>query len=328
MSINKEAYLCLSAMLRAREPRMLTADRAGRMLEASGFEESAKLLGDCGYDDLSGLNAAGIDRALSERRAAIFKELENLVPDKALVELFRLKYDYHNAKAVIKGEAMGVEPTRLMSVSGRVAPEKLKTAFDEERTSELPPVLGAAMVEAAETLARTANPQLADFELDRACFKEMKDLSAELDNPFISGYVRLLIDAANLKSAVRTVRMHKSADFLSSVLIKGGTDVDRVAAADGEGLAALFAHGPLEKAAAAGAEAAAGGSMTNFELLCDNAVNDYLRSAKLISYGPEVVAAYIAAVENEITAVRMILTGSLAGVKADTIRERLRDLYA
>ena len=47
--MNKEAYLCLSAMLRAREPRMLTADRAARMLEASGFEESAKLLGDCGY---------------------------------------------------------------------------------------------------------------------------------------------------------------------------------------------------------------------------------------------------------------------------------------
>ncbi len=326
--MNKEAYLCLSAMLRAREPRMLTADRAGRMLEASGFEESAKLLGDCGYEDLGGLSAAEIDAALSERRAAIFAELENLVPDKALVELFRLKYDYHNAKAVIKGEAMGVDPLRLMSSSGRVAPEKLKTAFDEERTSELPAVLGAAMVEAAGTLARTANPQLADFDLDQACFAEMKGIAEELGNPFISGYVRLLIDAANLKSAVRTARMHKSADFLSSVLIKGGTDVDRVAAADGDGLAALFAHGPLEKAAAAGAEAISGGSMTAFELLCDNAVNDYVRSAKLISYGPEAVAAYIAAVETEITAVRMILTGSLAGVDAETIRERLRDLYA
>ena len=107
--MNKEAYLCLSAMLRARETRMLTADRAARMLEASGFEESVKLLADCGYEDLSGLNAAGIDAALSERRAAILSELENLVPDKALVELFRLKYDYHNAKAVLKGEAMGVE---------------------------------------------------------------------------------------------------------------------------------------------------------------------------------------------------------------------------
>ncbi len=326
--MNKEAYLCLSAMLRARETRMLTADRAARMLEASGFEESVKLLADCGYEDLSGLNAAGIDAALSERRAAILSELENLVPDKALVELFRLKYDYHNAKAVLKGEAMGVDPLRLMSSSGRVAPEKLKAAFDEERVSDLPPVLGAAMVEAGSTLARTANPQLADFELDRACFDEMKTIAAELDNPFLAGYVKLLIDAANLKSAVRTARMRKSADFLSSVLIKGGADVDRIAAADGDGLAAIFAHTPLEKAAAAGAEAIAGGSMTVFELLCDNAVNDYLRSAKLVSYGPEVVAAYFAAVETEITAVRMILTGSLAGVDAETIKERLRDLYA
>ena len=326
--MNKEAYLCLSAMLRARETRMLTADRAARMLEASGFEESVKLLADCGYEDLSGLNAAGIDAALSERRAAILSELENLVPDKALVELFRLKYDYHNAKAVLKGEAMGVDPLRLMSSSGRVAPEKLKAAYDEERVSDLPPVLGAAMVEAGSTLARTANPQLADFELDRACFDEMKTIAAELDNPFLAGYVKLLIDAANLKSAVRTARMRKSADFLSSVLIKGGADVDRIAAADGDGLAAIFAHTPLEKAAAAGAEAIAGGSMTAFELLCDNAVNDYLRSAKLVSYGPEVVAAYVAAVETEITAVRMILTGSLAGVDAETIKERLRDLYA
>ena len=326
--MNKEAYLCLSAMLRARETRMLTADRAARMLEASGFEESVKLLADCGYEDLSGLNAAGIDAALAERRAAILSELENLVPDKALVELFRLKYDYHNAKAVLKGEAMGVDPLRLMSSSGRVAPEKLKAAYDEERVSDLPPVLGAAMVEAGSTLARTANPQLADFELDRACFDEMKTIAAELDNPFLAGYVKLLIDAANLKSAVRTARMRKSADFLSSVLIKGGADVDRIAAADGDGLAAIFAHTPLEKAAAAGAEAIAGGSMTVFELLCDNAVNDYLRSAKLVSYGPEVVAAYVAAVETEITAVRMILTGSLAGVDAETIKERLRDLYA
>ena len=78
--MNKEAYLCLSAMLRARETRMLTADRAARMLEASGFEESVKLLADCGYEDLSGLNAAGIDAALSERRAAILSELETSFP--------------------------------------------------------------------------------------------------------------------------------------------------------------------------------------------------------------------------------------------------------
>lgn len=328
MAINKEAYLCLSAMLRARETRMLSADKAARMLESAGFEESAKLLADSGYEDLSGLSAAEIDAALSARRAALFAEVERLAPDKALVTLFRLKYDYHNAKAVLKAEAVGADPLRLMSASGRVAPEKLKTAFDEERVSELPDALGTAMVEAGATLARTANPQLADFELDRAYFEEMRATAEGLDNAFVSGYVRLLIDAANLKSAVRTARMHKSALFLRDALIRGGTDADRIANADGDALAALFAHTPLEKAAAAGAEAMHGGSMTRFERENDNAVNAYIRGSKLIAYGPEVVVSYLAAVENEITAVRMILTGMLAGVPAGTIRERLRDLYA
>ena len=93
-------------------------------------------------------------------------------------------------------------------------------------------------------------------------------------------------------------------------------------------LAALYASTKLEKAAALGADALAGGSMTAFEQACDNAVNAYLRGAKLVSYGPEAVCAYLAAVEGEIQAVRMILTGRLAGVKPQAIRERLRDLYA
>ena len=68
--------------------------------------------------------------------------------------------------------------------------------------------------------------------------------------------------------------------------------------------------------------------MTAFELACDNAVTDFLKDAKLVGFGPETLVAYLAATEGEITAVRMILTGRLAGIEPDTIRERLRDLYA
>ena len=74
--------------------------------------------------------------------------------------------------------------------------------------------------------------------------------------------------------------------------------------------------------------AADGGSRTAFERACDIAVTAYLRTAKLVSYGPEAVIAFLAAVESEITAVRMLLTGRLAGIEPDTIRERLRDMYA
>ena len=330
MAKKKEAYLSLSAMLRAREPKLLNADRAGRMLDAASFEEAAKLLTDCGYADLSQAGAGEIEAALTQRRNQILDELEQLSPERAIVDLFRIKYDVHNAKVLLKSEAMGVDGTALYSRSGRFAPEKLQELYHEERYSELPESFGKALAEAKSILARTANPQLADFVLDRAMFEEMLAAAKATDCPFLTGYVRLLIDSSNLKSLVRTGRMHKDTDFLREVLLPGGNvDEDRLqTAGDGEGLTALFAHSPLEQAAARGAEALSGGSLTAFERACDNAVNAYLRAAKLVSYGPEAVAAYLAAVEGEITAVRMILTGKLAGIAPETIRERLRDLYA
>lgn len=330
MSNKKEAYLCLSAMLRAREPKLLSGDRAERMLDAGSFEEAAKLLTDCGYADMSGMNAKEIEAALAQRRADIFRELENLAPDKGFVDVFRMKYDYHNAKAIIKAEAMGVDAKRLLSDSGRVAPDALLSVYNDDRCSELPGRLGGAMEQAKAELARSSNPQTADFVLDRAYFAELLDAAKELDCPFLAGYVRILIDSANLKSAVRTLRMGKNADFMADVLIPGGSvGADRIiAAGDKDGIAALYAHTALEKAAALGAEAAGGGNMTEFERACDNAVNAYLEGAKLVSYGPEALIAYLAAAECEITAVRMILTGRLSGIASAVIRERLRDMYA
>ena len=118
--------------------------------------------------------------------------------------------------------------------------------------------------------------------------------------------------------------------FLQDVLFHGGSvSTDRfLTSTDKEALSALFAHTCLEKAAALGAEATEGGTLTAFERACDNAVNSYLGKAKLVSFGSEPLTAYLAALENEMTAARMILTGRLAGISPDALRERLRDLYA
>ena len=330
MSNKREAYLCLSAMLRAREPKLLNNDRAARMLDAASFDEAARMLTDSGYPDMSQMSAKELETSLSARRDEIFAELAKLVPDKAIVDVFKMKYDYHNAKVIIKAEAMGQDARRLMSASGRIEPDKLLETYNEDRLSQLPETFGAALEEAKSTLARTANPQLADFILDRAYFAELRAAALDLGCPFLDGYADILTDSTNLKSAVRTVRMGKGFDFMEEVLIPGGTvDVGRiVAAGDKESITALYANSLLDRAAALGAEAMEGGSMTDFEKACDNAVTAYLKRAKLVSYGPEAAIAYLAAVENEITAVRMILTGRLAGVSSESIRERLRDMYA
>ena len=328
---DRNAYLFLSAYLRAREAKMLTREKAERMLDAASFDEAAKMLTDCGYEDMSSMSVKEVEKALADRRADVFADLANMSPDKELIDVFRIKYDYHNAKTVMKAEAVELEREDLLSDAGRVSPQALVEAFTEDDFKSVPATLGKAAAEAKSVLNRTSNPQLADFILDRAYFAELQEAAEELGSEFLKGYAEILIDSANLRSAVRTLRMNKDGDFLRTALVPGGSvDVERIvtAASSGESLAQLFAVTGLKDAASAGAEAVAGGRMTAFELACDNAVNTYLNKAKLVSFGEAPVIAFIAAVENEITAVRMILTGRLAGIAPDTIRERLRDFYA
>jgi V/A-type H+-transporting ATPase subunit C len=59
----------------------------------------------------------------------------------------------------------------------------------------------------------------------------------------------------------------------------------------------------------------------------DNFLISSLWKSKLVSFGPEPLVTYIIARENEIRALRIILTGKKNRVLPDNIRERLRDVY-
>ena len=324
-------YLALTAMLRAREGKMLDRDRTERMLGAADFGDAAKLLTDCGYEDMSAMNAAQIDEVLSARKLAIYEEIGRMCPEKELVDVFRLKYDYHNAKVLVKAGALGTAAgnSHLFSDMGRIPAEKLADAVAEARYSEVPAVMAAAIQEAQVVLAKTGNSQAAEFIMDRAYHKELLNLAERQNSEYLKGYARILVDAANLGAAVRTVRMKKGVDFLMTALFEGGNASPKAvadAALNGDGLMALFTATPLAGAAALGVDAMKGGSMTRFELACDDAVTSYLGRAKMVSFGAEAVVAYLARLESEITAIRMILTGRLAGIDPAVIRERLRDL--
>ena len=323
-------YLYLSAVLKAREANMLTRDKMERMLTAGSFNDAAKLLVESGWPDMSDHNSAGVDRLLSLRREETFAEVEKSAAEKEIVEVFRTKYDYHNAKAIIKGEGVGVDAGNILSQCGTVPPAKLLEAFREDDFRDIPESLGTAMAEAKGVLARTDNPQAADFVLDKAYYARLLELAGKVTSPFLAEYVRTLIDCANIRTVVRCFRMGKNGDFMQQALIDGG-NVNMESAARGtvtaDELNALFGNTVFREAAVLGGEAMEGGSLTQFEKACDNAVNSSLEKARRTGFGSEVAVGYLAAEENAITAVRMILTGLLSGIDPERLKERLRDTY-
>lgn len=316
-------YLSLSAMLRAREAKMLNRDKMERLLTEPNYADAARMLVDCGYEDMSDMDTKGINEALERHRAAEIAEIYEMVPDKAVVDVFRLKYEYHNVKVIVKSGGAGESMQRLLSGSGRYDIEELLKVYETGENSELPPTLAEAMEEAKVTLARTGDPQLADFILDGAYYAELSALAGRIGDSFITGYVKVLIDSANLRIAVRAMSIGSKAEKLSTALIQGGTiDTEAIFAAmeSRDALEQLYGNTIF-------ADAAAMDGMTAFELAVDNAVNEFLADSALISFGPAAVVGYLAAVENEIMAIRIILTGRLTGIDAKLLRERLRESY-
>ena len=319
-------YLFLSAMLAARSSRMLGRDGIERILNAPGYAECAKMLIENGYADMSEMTAGEVEETLAQRRADIFAELLSLSPASAPVDIFRMKYDYHNIKTAVKSAAQGISAKHLYSRSGRVSPENIERACTSDEASDIPVVLAAAMEEAKTMLARTGSPQSADVLLDKACFAEMADMANATGSEFLAGYVRFMIDALNLKAAVRVLRIGADKGFLLNVLISGGNvDIQRFAEMSSDDFGGIFTATPLTKAAAIAQETLKGAPLAELELACENAEMEYLSTAKLKGFGEMPVVLYIADVLREMTAVRMVLTGLLAGLDKDSIRKKLSD---
>ena len=136
------------------------------------------------------------------------------------------------------------------------------------------------------------------------------------------------IDAANLRALIRTLRMGKNADFLAGVLFESGTvePAAILAAANhpAGGLNEIYGLTRFAQAAEAGETALKGGSLTEFEKRCDDAVSDYLAGAQMIPFGEAPLLAYLAARETEYTNIRILLMGRAAGLSPEVIRSRLR----
>ncbi len=324
-------YLAVSARIRAMENDLLTADQYEQLIAAKSDDELSKLLQSFGYPQLDPRHPEALDADLTAARAEMLEDLGASIPNAANLDVFRIKYDYHNVKAALKANAMGVSPDEMLTGLGRVKAGEFCEAGhapDLSDQNDLPGCLGAAAREGYEILSTTRDPQLSDVAIDRWYFRDLLETAEGTGSAFLTGYVRLQIDCANLRALVRTLRMGKNAEFLRGVLVSGGgIDPDellRVSANGGSGLAELYAPTRLADAAAVGAETLRGGLLTEFEKRCDDAQSVYLDEARLIPFGEEPVVAYLAALETEYMNLRIVLMGHAAGVPADVIRARLR----
>lgn len=325
--IKEEDYLYICTRIKALERNMLTREKLRQMVSAKSEEDALKVLQDAGWQ-LSTL--AGAENAITARRKETLELLYRYAPDRRVIDLFRLKYDYHNAKVYVKAQAQGMEAPDLYSDAGTVPPAVLRRSLTEHKEGGVPKNLYDAALAAEDLLARTRDPQQSDVLLDQAMAVRMLALAKEAGSRFLLSYVQLYIDGCNLRVAVRAARAEKSTEYLRRALSEGGTVSTHRLQGEltPELLQKLFGRGELSKAAEVAGEALLGrGDLAALDKYCDDALMEHLKSARLMPFNEAQVAAYLLAVENELTAVRTILAGRKAHVPEERLLEKLRESY-
>lgn len=319
--------------MRAGEKTMLPEADLIKAAEAKDFGGAMAVLSEYGYGDGKPLaNPREFTDVLNAEAARVYKLVFSALPDEEELELFRFPKDYHNVKAILKAEFLGIAPDSYLTGGGRFEPERLVQMVKDRDLAFMSSNMREAINETLELFGKGRDPQEVDIVMDKACYRDMLAAANGVANDFLIGYVKLLIDILNVNTFVRLRQIGKPVSFFQKVFLEGG-EIRPNAFASGyeEGykqLAEKFApYGfaeLLDKGAAAAAET---GKYYLMEKLGDDMVMRYIKNAKFVSFGLEPAAAYLLAKESEIKNLRMILTGKIAGTDKEAIIERLRETY-
>ena len=324
-------YLYASARIRGMERTLLAKAKFARMSEANNIPEALKVLAESGWEETEAETMAQVEEVLSAERQRTISTVFEIAPDKRVVSVFMLKYDYHNIKTFLKGEASGASNYEALYIdAGTIPLKKLLPILREKTYLFLTPIMKNAVIDAGELLARTGDAQLMDILLDKACYQEMFLLAQETEVDYLVDYVRLAIDSANLRAAVRMKKTGRSTEYMRQAYIPGGqlNTASLAAEITPELLDNLYAGGALAEAAqVAGAALRGSETMSKLDLESDNALIKYVRGGKYVAFGPEALIGYLVARETEITTIRVIIAGIAAELPVESITERLRDAY-
>jgi len=337
MAIKKhknEEYSFICGFMAARDKYLLTRDRIDKMLESKTPDDAVRVLIELGYgDEAENTPAMEFESLLSRELEKTYSLILPYVPEKAYFEIFLYPSDYHNVKTLLKAEALGIKAGKFLMETGSVSAGRLADLVHGRDFENMRTDMADGIRDALEVYSKTHDPQTIDLILDKACYRDMNLLAKELHCDFIKGYLALRIDFINLITFIRIREMDKPAGFFSKVFIEDGNIPEEVFE---EGFEEpneqftdrLLPYGLQNVLMDSAQMIRETGRVTILEKLCDNYLMDYIREARYITYGIEPLIAYIAAKENEVKTVRIIMAGKLAGLPSELIRERVRDTYA
>lgn len=206
--------------------RLLGADKFTRLAESNTLAEAVKLLIESGYGGGAALsNPNDYEQLLIAELDEALKVLKELCGNKHAVKYFLAKYDYLNAKALMKCKYMRQDGLAFCYTEASIAPNTMQQAFVSDDYS----VCSKNMAEACDAIDTAyaegnRSPSIVDVTLDKAMFADMLIYAnkCRLRFRFVKEMFAYLADTTNLMSAYRVKKAGLDKSVYADMLVIGG----------------------------------------------------------------------------------------------------------
>ncbi len=306
---------------------MLTPAIITRLKQADSFPLAVQILKDTVYRDFfkDKSSSENFIKILNLKRQRLFEFIDRYSFHKEIGQILRIGYDYHNIKVLLKEKIFELSDTNALFSIGRVDIDKITSIFRDETYNMLPDFMHEAVDRAVEIYYSTKHPMLLDLSVDKIMFKDLLSMSESLASPLIKDHIRLTIDLANIKTALRIKNLSFDTAIRENIFIHGGNiDIKAIGLSGGvkteKIIEVLDKHGlhRLSKAAAEFKE-----NPFAIEREIDNTLTDNLRPSIFLVWGVEPVFTFGFAVEMELKILRIILEIKKSGFETEWIEKRL-----
>ena len=321
-------YYYAVARIRSRELSLLNQSFIDQLLGARSIDEALRLLQDKGWHmpEEYATESDRVEKMLAAEKKKTWDLIGELVDDMSVFDVLLIENDYHNLKAAVKEALTSDKHPSIFSNGGTIEPRVMEEAVESRDFSPLPDEMAPVAEKALETLLHTHDGQLTDVMIDKAALIAIGEAAKRSGSPVLELYAGLKVASADIKIAIRAVKTGKDKNFIREALAPCDTlSTDKLAEAAGEGMDAIYDYLTLTQYSDAVPELKK--SPSAFERWCDNLIIRNIRSEITHPYTIGPLAAYIIARENEISTVRIVLSGLINDLPEESVRERAREMY-
>ena len=326
-------YKAINTLIRTYELKLLQKDDFERLLKADDLKATLDTLKatDYEFDQEELLQTKQFNEMLMAHLADVYREMYEVAPQPQLLDLFTLRYTYHNLKVLLKDLFLESNQETLLIPIGSLSVDQLKTLVSSGKSDNAHPLMVEAVRLTKEDFEERQLIEAVTVYMDTYYLRHLRAISDDLQNEDISAITDILIDLYNLTTLVRSLNQGKPRSHLHALLSSSGTVSKQDLIDDSiNGAVSVLKKYYSSKVYGSKLEVVIEDNKINtlkLDKIMDELISEIVSEGIYQAFGPMPLLGYIYAKETEITNLRLLLVGKDNQIDETILRERMRTIY-